>query len=404
MIFCNKFLKLISNNLYAFSLYSRKIASALGVFFIARYLSVYNYGIYSSYTSIATYILLLANLGYNEYILVSANNETKLVKIKQIFFISLAIFITIFYSVLSLFFPLEKHFIFILVLLKCFFDGTFFMLVLPYFQSSDKLKEIGIINICYSFFAIFIALLALLFKFSLEKYLILYVILGIINFIQCSFYIKINYFKVFKLFKNIKKIIDKRILNYTTVTALFLTREAMPALIVSTVFPKETAALFFASYNIATIPSLFATAQLQQILPEMINKSKQEVIKIMKKGALTIFYINLAVVIFLFVFGKSLLIFVYNKDYYISGFPILILLSIITMFSGVSGVLGTYITASGNQKFKQRCQIEAFILSVISLAVLYRYGIYAILSFFFIIMAYFIPRYGFFIKKHLDKI
>ena len=400
-----QFLKnLITSNLYAVSLYSRKIAGAFSVFFIARYLSVYDYGLYSSYANLASYLLLIANLGYNEFILVSSNNEAKMVKIKQTFFIGMAVLITALYVIVSAFVPMEDHFVFALVMVKSFFDGTFFALVLPYFQASKKFKQIGIINILYSIVSIVIAVCALILKLSLVKYLIIYLVLGVINFVQCSFYIKINYFKFFKLFRNVGKIIDKRIIPYMTSSALLLTRISLPSLVVATLFPKETAALFFASNNIATIPSLFALAQLQQILPEMINKSKDEVIRVMKKSALVIFYINAVVVVFLLLFGKNLLLLIYNKEYYLNGYPVLVLLSVITLLNGVSGVLATYLTASGNQKFNQRCQVEGFIISVVSLAVLYRFGIYAILLFYFILMAYFLPRYLIFIRRYLKSL
>ena len=409
MLYCiiivmNKLLSIFKTNLYAASLYVRRIAGAFCVFFIARYLSVYDYGIYSSYIAIAGYLLLFANLGFNEYILVSTNNETKRVKIKQSFFILFAILLSILYSVISRGLPIEKHLIFILIIFKCFFDGTFFALVLPYFQSSKKFYEIGMINIIYSILIILIAICALLFKLSLIKYLLLCIILGIINFIQCSFYIKINYLQILKKFKDVGAIIDKSILQYMFVTILFVTREQLPSLFVATTVQKETAALYFAALAIATVPSLCAAAQLQQIMPEMINRPKEHIISVMKKASLLIFYINAGVIVFLAIFGKMLLQLLYGKEYYSKAYGILLFLAFITTLSGVVGPLGTYITASGNQKFKLRCQIEMIVIALISMAVLYRFGIYAILCMFLIVSLYAVPRYWIFVKKHLENI
>ena len=63
--------KILKNNFYAISLYARQIAGTLVLFLIARYLTVYDYGLFSSYKNIATFILMFANMGFNEYILVS---------------------------------------------------------------------------------------------------------------------------------------------------------------------------------------------------------------------------------------------------------------------------------------------------------------------------------------------
>lgn len=398
----NKITNLLKNNLYAISLYSRRLAGAFSIFFIARYLSVYEYGLYASYVAIAGYMLLFANLGFNEYILVSTNNETKKVKFKQTFFISNAILLCFLYCLISLFIPIEERLIFVLIIFKIFFDETFFALILPYFQSAKKFNEIAFINFFYSFFIIIIACIALIFKFSLVKYLTLCILLGIINFMQCSSYLKINYFKIFKIFKSLNLIFDKSILYYVFVTLLFITKEQLPSLFIATTINKEIAALYFAAYNISMIPSLFAQAKLQQIMPEMINSSKKKIIETMKKSSFEIFAINAVVIILLAFLGKLLLLFVYGKAEYTNAYGFLIFLSVITLISGVLGPLGTYITASGNQKFKLRCQIEMLLIALISMIFLYKYGIYAILSTFFFVCAYSIPRFGFFVKKQLE--
>ena len=83
--------------------------------------------------------------------------------------------------------------------------------------------------------------------------------------------------------------IDKSIFTYMGVTLLMVTRDQLPSLSVSTLMTKEQAALYFAAFNIATIPSLFAAAQLQQIMPQMIKATADELVNIMKKSAFIIF-------------------------------------------------------------------------------------------------------------------
>ena len=124
--------------LYTISLYFRRIAGAFSVFFIARYLSVYDYGLYASYVNIANYLLLFANLGFNEYILVSSQNNVTKVRIKQAIFIIFGILLCIVFSLTSYFIKIENHTIFLLILYKTFFDGAFFVLSLLYFLSAIK--------------------------------------------------------------------------------------------------------------------------------------------------------------------------------------------------------------------------------------------------------------------------
>ena len=100
------------------------------------------------------------------------------------------IYISLFFTLIYVFL---LFFLTILILYKSFFDGAFFALALPYFQAAKKFNQIAIINIFYSIGIIIIAISALILKLSLIKFLILCIILGITNFIQCSLGTKINY-------------------------------------------------------------------------------------------------------------------------------------------------------------------------------------------------------------------
>ena len=138
-----KLISLFSNNLYAMSLYARQIAGTVVLFVIARYLSVYEYGLFSSYKTIAMFVLLFANMGYESYILVSSKKNVKIVKIKIFMFLLNALAVLMFSIFISPFMKFENLLIFILVLCRQFFDGTFFALVLPYFQSANKFVSQG---------------------------------------------------------------------------------------------------------------------------------------------------------------------------------------------------------------------------------------------------------------------
>ena len=100
----NKISKFITNNLYAFSLYTRQIAGTIVLFVIAHYLSVYDYGLFTSYKSIITFCFMLANMEYANYILVSSKVNIHEVKLKIALFLLNAIMIAFCIMFFSLFF------------------------------------------------------------------------------------------------------------------------------------------------------------------------------------------------------------------------------------------------------------------------------------------------------------
>ena len=163
----------LKNNLYAISLYSRQIAGTLILFIIARYLPVYDFGLFSSYKSIATFCFMLANFDYSNYILVSSNANVKQVKLKISLFLLNAIIVGILIAIGSSFFKLDSHILFCMVVIRTFFDGTFFALILPYFQATKTFNTIAKINIFYASCISLIAIISYIFKLSLYKFLIL---------------------------------------------------------------------------------------------------------------------------------------------------------------------------------------------------------------------------------------
>ena len=62
-------------------------------------------------------------------------------------FIINAILVLLCIAIGSLFFHIESHFLFTLILLRTFFDSIFFAIALPYFQASKKFHIISCVNI-----------------------------------------------------------------------------------------------------------------------------------------------------------------------------------------------------------------------------------------------------------------
>ena len=340
--------KIFEANLYALSLYARQISGTLAIILIARYMAVYDYGLFSSYRSIAICVLLFANLSFADYILVSSKAKINEVKLKLSLFLVYAFTITSVIALFSFAFNIESHVLFILVLLRTFFDVTFFKLILPYFQAAKKFNVIAWINILYSICIMLIAIISFYLKLSLLEFLILNVILGIINFIQCSIYTRLNYFLLFQNFKRILKKIDKKILDFIGITIGTYLYSQIAPLFISTMVPKEQAALYFSSFTIANIVMLLISAQTQKMVPEMIKNTVSNIRKILYKNLRFIILVTSVLFLFMFIFGKLVLKLVYGQDYYMNGYWVLLILMLSNIALAESSIFGAHIVASNN--------------------------------------------------------
>ena len=396
---------ILNKNLYAVALYSRKIASAFIIFIIARFLTVYDYGLYSAYRTIVLYVLAIANLGFSEYIVVSAKQNTGLVRVKQIFFIFFGCLVLLCYCFSQCLFPLENHLLFILLLFNMFFDNTFFALALPYFQVSKKFKDISIINIVYSLTLICISIYAYIFKIGLIKFVFLNVVLGCINFIQTSIRAKLNYLELFKIIKeDFKSILDRNLIYFALVAITILTYSQLPALAVSTILSKEEAALYFAAYNIASILFLFVAAQSQQIISDLVSSDYYKILKTIKYNTFLVVVVNLIATLFFIIFGKILLNIIYGNEYYSNSYWILIILALVQIFSGIGGIAGTYITAQNLQKNKFYMQIEFVIITILLLLLFHKFKLTGIVITFALSQLYTSIRYFFFMLNDIKKL
>ena len=396
--------KFISNNLYTVSLYSRQIAGTIILFIIARYMSVYDFGLFSSYKNIATFCFMFANLGFSDYILVSSKANVKEVKLKISLFLLNAISIGFLVALGSTFFHLDSHILFVLVVIRTFFDGTFFALILPYFQATKTFNTIAKINIVYAVCISIIAIFSYIFKLSLYKFLLLNICLGLINFIQCSYFAKINYLLVLNHIKRFCQMVDKSIWAYIGVSIAYFLYAQIPTLYVSTYLPKEQAALYFSAFTIASVIGLLINAQIQKIMPDLINNSIESIKVILKKNLKIMLIITISVFLFMLLFGKFLLLALYGQNYYGNAYPILLILMLGNIYVAEAAVYGAYITASGNQKKKIPMQLEATFFTIIGLAIMHKLEIYGAALAFLFAAIYISYRYTTFTFKLLDKL
>ncbi len=372
----NKISIIFNKNLYLFSLFFRQAAGTVVLLVIARYLSVYNYGLFSGYKNIAAFCLIFTNFDFGDYILVSSKSNVRKVRLKISLFLLNAVNVIFLIFLFSLFFKMDSHFLFWLVVLRTFFDVFFFSLILPYFQAAHKFNQIASVNIVYSVGIFLIAVISYIFKFSLSKFLILNIILGILNFIQCSYLAKLKYSIIlFKLKKSLKYI-DKSIIPYIYVCSSVLLYAQIQPLFVSVFMSKEDCALYFSANTIASILGLLLSAQRQKLLPELINKNVQYIKMILIKNTKSIF-LNIGLIFIFFVFfGKLLLTLFFGKEFYSNSYYILLLLTASHFFLAIISIYGAYITSSGNQSKKFKMQFVAIIIALLSLFTLKHLGIY----------------------------
>lgn len=396
--------KLLSTNLYTLALYMRKIASAFVVFIAARFLDVHGYGLYSSYRTIALYILVLANLGFSEYIIVSSQKKVENVALKQRFFIVFGILVALFYACFQSFFNLENHLVFALLIFNMFFDNSFFALILPYFQVTKKFKEISLINIVYAVGIIAIACISYIFKLGLTKFLILNVLWGVFNFVQSSIRIKASYIKGLIQFKEFFKSLDKSMVYFALVALTILTYSQLPSLAVSTLLSREDAALYFSAFNIASVLALVSAAQSQQIIADLMSNSYSLLKKVLKKNILFVLKINIAATLFFIVAGKPLLEIIYGNEYYQNAYFALVIPAFAQTVGSVGAVAGTYITARNMQKSKFKMQLEFVAVTFLLLAALKKFGLTGMVWTFALSQIYTASRYTIFMLNDLKKL
>ena len=198
--------------------------------------------------------------------------------------------------------------------------------------------------------------------------------------------------------------IDKSIWAYICVTIAYFLYAQIPSLYVSTFLPKEEAALYFSAFTIAAVVGLLITAQVQKIMPDLINNSIENIKLILKNNLKIMLIITISVFLFMLLFGKFLLLALYGQNYYGNAYPILLILMLGNICVAEAAVYGAYITASGNQKKKIPIQLEATFFTIIGLAILHKFEIYGAALAFLFAAIYISYRYTTFTFKFLDQL
>lgn len=398
------FLNVANKNIYTTSLYLRRVASAVIVFCLARYLTVETYGLYSSYANIAGILLLITNFGFNEYILVSSKSEVKQVRLKLSFFLLLANILVCLILICSNCVPLDNKRIFSLVIIRNFLDSTFFALILTYYQASHKFNIISTINIIYSISLILIVLFCYRYQLTLDIFLMMCIAIGLTNYLYSYLTAKLNFTMVIKHLKKYIKMIDKQLIYYGLVMVTVLLYYQLPSLYVSVFIDKTSAAIYFAAFNIFSILLLISSSQVQQIMPDMIKANNNEIKTLITKNILYISIINIAILIFFIFFGKWLLSLLYGKPEYQMSYQLLIIGAFGNLFMSAGGILACFMTAKGFQKKKFQYQIECLFVVASLIFLLRDLGITGAVCAYCLISIYVFIRYLIFTLIQIKRI
>ena len=84
--------------------------------------------------------------------------------------------------------------------------------------------------------------------------------------------------------------------------------------------------------------------------------------------------------LFLLIFlllGKSLILLVYSKEYYVNALPYVILLTLGNIAITFASVYGAYMTANGYQKIKLLTMASASFITILSIIICHNLGLYA---------------------------
>lgn len=394
--------KHFSSFFYTVSLFLRRLSSALIVFLLARYITVNEFGLYTSFLNIAGILLLITNFGFNEFLLVKSKNNKKDVHDSIHGFILLSILLFLVIIICSLFFNINNKFFLILILVKVFLENQIGIILLTYFQSINDLKFVSITNILYSILIIFAALISNLLKLNLEIFLIINIFIAfLIAFVQLII-IKVNLLAYLKKFLYFLKTLDKSLIYFGFVMITVALYMQTPSLIVSCFLPKDEVAIYFAAYNISSILLLISVSQLQKILPKLISFNITNIGNLIKSNLISISIINLIIIIIFIAFGKQFLLLIYSDSLYLKSYTILLVLSGSNFFQSINGILATLLTARGFQKQKLIFQIEFIIFGLILAFILInKFGAVGAALTYLLMYVYGIIRYLIFIKKRV---
>lgn len=379
-------------------------ANYIFIVVLARAISVYDFGIYSVYANIIGILILVTNFGFSEYLLVNSNNKKlKHNNLNAFIFFSFSLFLMLFSGLLIL--NLENTTLAILILFKIFFDTTVYNILLSYFQVEKRLLEITRTNF---FLATLLISASLYFYFNKTGVYALFSTVLAINTIIFSVLFYKTKFTSISLKKALhfvkEKFSELKFYGISTITVPIYMMS--PTVIASFILNPETLAQYQVAFSIANILLLISVSQLQERYSSFL--SSQESIWVLankiKKTGFRIMIINISVLIFFILFGKYILLLIYNKEEYLAAFPLLITLLVSNVIFMVASVAATLMVVLKMQKEKSKYHLEFIFLSIFLGALMtYYYGSFGLTLSYALLYSYSAIRYSLKFKAIINK-
>jgi O-antigen/teichoic acid export membrane protein len=366
--------------------------------FITRLVSIQDFGEYSQFTIFTTYLLLITEFGYNEYILVKAKKENNLdFLLTNFMFISLITFILI--SIVLLFF--NQTLLLFLVLLKVYLDTYLSKLILSYYQFEQKFNVYSKLNILYSVLILFFVFLLKYLNFSIENIVLTVDLFLLMNIAVLSFKsnISINLLNLKKILPCINKEFSFYAFSSITIPIYML----MPLFIMTFYVSKEDIAIFYLAYTISSVMLLISISINQQYLAKLIHNKSGNFYQQIKYPILILLGFNLFAFFVFYVFGEYILISLLNKPEYTESNNYILLLMVSNIFQSISGLLALFFISNNLMKKKLNIHLEFIGLSIfLSYILIVNFGLIGVVYTYIIIYLYGALRYLRFIRGTLN--
>lgn len=385
--------------LYTFSILLRRFSNFILNIFIARLVSVQDFGEYSQFTILATYMLLITEFGYNEYILVRSKRDNNLdFLLTNFMFISLVTFIVV--NILLLCF--NQTLLLFFVLLKVYLDIYLSKLILSYYQFEQKFNTYSVLNIAYSILIISFVLSLKYLNFSIENIILTIDLFLLLQITILSFKSSMNL-----TFLNPKKIlshINKEFSFYAFSSITIPIYMLMPLFIMTFYVSKEEIAIFYLAYTVSSVMLLISMSINQQYLPKLIHNKNESFYRQIKYPILILAGFNFCAFFVFYFFGEFILTSILNKPEYIESNSYILLLMVSNIFQSISGLIALYLISNNLMQKKLLIHIELIIVSfVLSIFIIQYYGITGVVWSYVLLYVYTFVRYALYVHKFANK-
>lgn len=297
----------------------------------------------------------------------------------------------------------------ILIMLKVYFETSLYNIFLSYYQVANKINVITLTNIISGTLVISISLLAYFYNQSIYVYLfginVAYLLIFFVHYYKIGF----RFSSLQDMVKYLRKIYPQ--LKYYGITTVTVPIYMMlPTVIGSFVLSPSALAKYQIAFSISNILLLISVSLLQVKYADFITckNNFEKLAENLKKTGYRIISVNLLIVLVFFMFGKDILLIIYQKEEYLEAyFPLLLLLvsNIIFMFAAIAAVVMVVFKL---QKEKAKYHIEFIVVSLVFGVLLsFSLGIYGLVCTYIIIYTYsairYFLKYKLIYKSFIDK-